>query len=381
MTEINLLPDELRGKENKELKSAQKKPSEFKIEMANPAKEKATPPLKEFKPSILSRLFAKKLEPAQPPTASSPSELFEGEARQAKEAPKQEEEKLLHIPQMEEAEIDSSAAPSSFQASSNLEQKNKSQDFDSERIKPRISPPLFKTTAEVAKPAQSQKESHFFDKLFFWRHKKKVKPAKISTKETARETFLDVNLIPADLAKQPEVELSNKLFTSGIVILVFILLVTAVYLGISWYQLRVVRQIGDVEAKIASLDQEIAKYEKDKSLALDLQQRLDLIHQLLNNHVYWTKFFGLLEKYTISEVYYSNFSMTGKDKLILSAVGKDYESVAKQLVAFQQATDFVKSVKIDAASAQFDPEELAYLGVKFNISLEFLPEVFLKPDK
>ncbi|MFA6255492.1 MAG: hypothetical protein WC675_05755 [Patescibacteria group bacterium] len=376
MPEINLLPDELRGKENKELKSAQKKPSEFKVEMASPAKEKATPPLKEFKPSLLSRLFAKKLEPAQTPTAS-PSESFEGEARQAKEALKQEEEKVLHLPQMEEAEVDLSAAPPSFQASSNLEQKNKSQDVDSERIKSRVSPPLFKTTAEVAKPPQLQKESNFFDKLFFWRHKKKIKPAK----SFAKETVLDVNLIPADLAKQPEAELSNKLFTSGIVVLIFILLVTAVYLGISWYQLRVVRQIGDVEAKIASLDQEIAQYEKDKSLALDLQQRLDLIHQLLNDHIYWTKFFGLLEKYTISEVYYSNFSMTGKDKLILSAIGKDYESVAKQLVAFQQATDFIKSVKIDAASAQFDPEELAYLGVKFNISLEFLPDVFLKPDK
>lgn len=380
MPEINLLPDELRGKENKELKSAQKRPSEFRIEMASPAKEKTAPPLKEFKPSLLSRLFDKKLSSTQPPAVSS-SELASGEASQSKEVSRQKEEKILHLPQMDTAEVDLFKSPSPAQVSSDSEEKNKIQKIDDERIKPKVSAPLIKTTAEVTKPQKLKPKSNFIAKLFFWRRKKKFKSAKISAKEAAKEAILDVNLIPADLAKQSEIELSGKLFSSGVVILVFIFLIAAVYLGISWYQLRVIRQIGEVEAKIAGLNQEIAKYEKEKSLALDLQNRLDLIHQLLDNHVYWTKFFGLLEKYTIDEVYYTNFSMTGKDKLILSAVGKDYESVAKQLVVFQQATDFVKSVKIDAASAQFDPKELVYLGVKFNISLEFPPEVFLKPIK
>jgi hypothetical protein len=162
-------------------------------------------------------------------------------------------------------------------------------------------------------------------------------------------------------------------------IFIFILLVVGGYLGITWYQLKITREIEELETDIIALDRQIDRYESEKSAALELQNRLAVIRELLDSHVYWTKFFGLLEKYTIDEVYYINFSMAGSEKLIISAVGKDYESVAKQLIAFQQATDFVETVRINAAAAEIDPEEGTYTGVNFNIDLEFLPGVFLEP--
>ena len=112
--------------------------------------------------------------------------------------------------------------------------------------------------------------------------------------------------------------------------------------------------------------------------ALEMQKYLGIIQQLLDNHLYWTKFFTFLEKYTISDVYYANFSMAGTEKLVISAVGKDYESVAKQLVNFQKAPDFIKNVSINNASAVINYEKGKYEGVDFNIDLEFMPEIFLK---
>ena len=191
--------------------------------------------------------------------------------------------------------------------------------------------------------------------------------------------FLDVNLIPEDLAKHPELELPRKSTASGIIIFAVVLLIFAGYLGITWYQLNVTSQIGELEVRIKNLDTQIESAQAGKDEALALQERLGLVKDLLDHHVYWTRFFSMLEKYTITDVYYNNFAMSGQDKLVISAVAKDYQAVAEQLVALEQATDFVSSVRIDSASADIDFETGESAGVSFNINLEFKPGVFLKP--
>ena len=183
--------------------------------------------------------------------------------------------------------------------------------------------------------------------------------------------------MPAELAKHPELELSRKLTQTGLIFGGAILLVIVIYLGITWYQLVIARKIQKLEAEITRLDTQIASRKIEQDAALDLAKRLEMVKQMLDNHVYWTKFFEMLERYTIDEVYYTNFAMAGHDKLIIAAVAKDYQSVAKQLVAFKQAKDFIQDVRIDAAQAQIDASGF-YQGVSFNINLEFLPEVFIK---
>ncbi len=195
-----------------------------------------------------------------------------------------------------------------------------------------------------------------------------------------KKAVFDINLIPKELAGQEQFELPKKLFLSGLVVFIAILIVGGAYLGFTWYQLKINREIGALKTEIKTIEDQIAEQEKSKLAAIDLQQRLNLIKDLLNKHVYWTKFFEQLEKYTIDEVYYANFSMAGTEKVTLAAVGKDYESVAKQLVAFQQAKDFITQVDINSASAEVN-EEGGYNRVSFNIDLVFLPEVFYKPIK
>ncbi len=126
------------------------------------------------------------------------------------------------------------------------------------------------------------------------------------------------------------------------------------------------------------LDAEIATNQQQTSGAVAVQGNLKTIKELLNSHIYWTKFFGLLEKYTLADVFYTNFSMSGKEKLTIAATGRDYITVAKQLVAFQDAADFAKTVKIDAAAAQTD-EQNQISGVTFTINLDLGPDVFSRP--
>ena len=384
MPEINLLPDELREKESRELKSTRKKSRLVEIEMSSPKKEIANPPLKTPKPSILSRLFAKKIVSNNPPYPAAEKVRIKPE-----EFYPQGAEKVLHIPKVRDSQADLAASDFAFEnpAGQKMDEpdqveESKYQAEDKFKKEEAFSPKV-KTAVEITKSGEEKKKgSTFWSRIIFGRKniKNKKEGEKVtSPKDKPMNERLDVNLIPEELARYPELELPKKLFASGMMLFIAVLLVIGAYLGIAWYQFKIIQEIKESEAEIISINEEISNYEKDKQAALELQQYLQVTRELLNNHVYWTKFFSSLEKYTLDEVYYNSFSMSGKDELAISAVGKDYNSVAKQLVALQQASDFIKSVKIDAASAEIDQKEGVYLGVSFNINLQFQPNVFLKP--
>ncbi|MAF13487.1 MAG: hypothetical protein CMI53_01165 [Parcubacteria group bacterium] len=393
MPEINLLPDELRDKEQKELKSASKKPKVFSIPMSSPTKESVEQPLKTSRPSLLSRLFSKKTKGPKAKSKTEHAGTFKsGDIKSGKEV-----EKVAHIPKAPAGGLGKlspdflSPKQGSKKGANNTEieadANSKAKDKEKEEVK--FSPREEKVELEISKSNKSTKETKDDKKRggFFSMFNKSKKDKKSSTKKNQKsqdESVIDVNLIPADLSRRQVLELPNKLFSSGLGIFISILVVVVGYLGIIWYQLRIEQQIEDQLLQVSGITEQIASYENNKIAALELQQNLKAIKQLLDKHVYWTQFFAMLEKYTISEVYYTNFSMAGTEGLVLSAVGRDYQSVAQQLVAFQQADDFIKTVSIDAASANaaVDDETAtgpnAYSGVSFSINLEFIDGVFIK---
>lgn len=393
MGEINLLPEEFREKEEKELAAIKKLAKVVKIEMTSPAKA-AEPKLPEQpKPSLLSRLFFKKTASAKPimpsPPLKPPKPPELGSFRPIK--------KVLHIPAAKTAE---GQAEDKIKPPFIFGRKEKPEAVFVAPTRPETPPftaqekkliPPEEKVIEIKERIKAPHQKLKFN-LFFWlkpkARKEKIKKEKEIKEKipllekqklvAEKERAFDINLIPKELAEQQKQNLSKKLVVCSLIVFIFITLVGATYLGITWYQLYINRQIQELKSEIEDLNGQIAGYEKSKLAAVDLQQRLKLISELLNKHIYWTKFFALLEKYTVKEVYYTNFSMAGTQKLVLSAVGKDYESVAKQLVAFQKAADFVASVDINSAAAEVDKNG-EYLRVVFNINLTFLPEVFLKP--
>jgi len=345
-------------------------------------------PLKTSRPSFFSRLFSKKTKPAA--SSSSEPKVRDSDPKETDE--KKTSEKVFHIPKIESAKDQASPDLLAGNISVSKRESEKAESESEDRVvmphgsglsvkeqkgKEKFAPEPPKLARFKAKDSKPKKKFSFW-KIFTGEKDKKDKRTS-EERLDERGKRLDVNLIPEEFAKKPEVKLSRKLFIGGMVVFISVLLVGGGYLGISWYQIKITEQIKGLETEIAILNQQISKYEKGKSVALELQRHLGIIHQLLDDHIYWTQFFALLEKYTIDEVYFTNFSMAGGDNLSISAIGRDYNSVAKQLVVFQNATDFVRSVRIDAASAEIDQEEGSYAGVSFNINLEFLSDIFLKP--
>jgi hypothetical protein len=183
-------------------------------------------------------------------------------------------------------------------------------------------------------------------------------------------TLMPEEAVPTELPSRKE----------WVIVSVFALLACFVslvfYLVMFFYQLNIQDQTKIVLQNIESLKKEAAPYEKDKTEAQKIQGQLEAIKNLLTLHLYWTKFFDLLEKNTIPDVYYTNFVAGEDGGVALSAVGKSFSSVAEQLTAFREAKDFVKEVNITGASAQVDPTGQV-TEVNFEVDLKLFPEVFL----
>ena len=125
----------------------------------------------------------------------------------------------------------------------------------------------------------------------------------------------------------------------------------------------------------------LAEIENIKSQLLDFKdinteinatgKEITTVFDLLNQHIYWTNFFALLEKYTLDDVYYSSFASSNNGDLVLAATASSYYSVAKQLKVLQQeeASEFITEVNISSASA-------SDAGVSFSISLTLNTDLF-----
>jgi hypothetical protein len=121
----------------------------------------------------------------------------------------------------------------------------------------------------------------------------------------------------------------------------------------------------------------IKELKSSESEAALLVKRVDLIKGLLASHLYWTNFYQALEDNTLSNVYYNSFAATNDGNITLAATTDSYLSVAKQLQAFEQASNFIKEAKVmsaDKVPATADSPAL----VRFSISIKLNPGIFLK---
>lgn len=204
------------------------------------------------------------------------------------------------------------------------------------------------------------------------RKKKRVEKKKPGT--------LEVNLIPEDLLKLPVDIFKIKVYVVLKFSFIFLALIVLSYLGLYYYSFTLEEQSQDYDQQIVEIEIEIEKFSTVKEQIDRLQQRASSLLAILNEHVYWTKFFELLENNTINDVYFNDFSAQKESKVSLSGVGKKYESVARQMLAFEQAENFIKSVEINSATASVDSgEEIE--SVNFAASIELVPDLLIKTDQ
>ncbi len=200
---------------------------------------------------------------------------------------------------------------------------------------------------------------------------------------------LNVNLVPEEF--QPEVSPRNRLFAL-ITVGSAILLVTAVSLGLYFYQRNLENKVQRVDEQYQQALHAAREYETvDLQDALVLKQRANDVRTLLSQHVYWDEFFKRLEAVTLPNVAYSSMSVDISGTVTLNATAKSFNDVGDQLLTFQRATDFITDVTISTATRSTQstggspsatpPGQTAPTAeplVTFSISMHVVPTIFYR---
>lgn len=202
---------------------------------------------------------------------------------------------------------------------------------------------------------------------------KLTEPEQISEQKPFR---LGVNLVPEEIIEK--LVPKNRIANLVIWVVIALTLVGVAYMGISIYKTTTITKIEYLRIDISNVDSEISTYRDFQKEIINLKEKTDDVKIVLNKHVYWSKLFEYLEKYTISEVYYTSLAGDLNGIINLQAVGEDYNSVARQLLVFQEAQDFVDNATITSIKSNEIEEEIlgepdqtrtVINSVNFNISL------------
>jgi len=164
----------------------------------------------------------------------------------------------------------------------------------------------------------------------------------------------------------------------AIVVPVIILLLTYGFIFLGQSQLTA--SLKQRNALLDSKIKEIGDYEWRLKKNNELAERIKNIDNLRKNKLAWSNFFDLLEKYTLNGVYYNNLSIDTSGNFLLPGIADSYETVAKQLALLNQASDFVKDVKISNIQI-FSDNKTGASGISFQLRLILADKVFSLKSK
>ena len=200
----------------------------------------------------------------------------------------------------------------------------------------------------------------------------KLNKQKIKQKKKKKKKGLEVNLLPFG----SNIPTTRRMIY--ILIITFILassLIFVVYFGYYIYKEEVAKDYGNLENELDIFMKDIEKYD---SLILEItawQKKVDEIENLLNKHIYWTEFFNKLEENTLPNVQFNGFAGSIDSSVILQATAPNYQTISQQWIRLQNADDFVKRVQIGGAS-MFSAEDS--IKISFSMTLDLAEGVFYK---
>lgn len=178
---------------------------------------------------------------------------------------------------------------------------------------------------------------------------------------------VNVNFIPGELAPSNNLIFGEIRFLI-ISILIPIFIVSACYIVLLFLQDQANKQMKIKQTELSVLEKSIGNFlikEKQHNI---FSSRLLAIKKIFNEKKVWSNFFNYLEKYTLDGVYFTNLSADTSGVLVLPGIADNYSVLAKQLAVFNNADDFLKDFKI-SNSQLYSEGKAGVVGVSFQLRL------------
>lgn len=381
MADINFLPRELRGKEEEIRKKTDRKSGGFNVELTTAFKEKREKEESKGKDRFsFSKLYKSVFKPKSGEKKKFDIKMPRPAFEPKKPLDQGENEPLaVRKPFVSKVYQIDKAQTKNFGQGENFEIKNQGQKavqktgfwqkiFKTKANKPVLMSPET-TGVLVEKAAKAQDQDREEDR--------KEEKSKKSMPKAREQYFVrggDVNLVPAgiSLAVKSREKRNILLFTA----LGLFLIIGGLYFVLLFFltQPEAATEVGQLDAKIAEADQQIIKFARSKKEAEKFNSIINEAKGLLNEHIYWTNFFNLLEKYTLPQVAYLSFGGEAGGKISLGAMALDYDILARQIAIFGKAKGFIKSLEVGGVSRE--NQELPFIN--FTLTLDVEPAVFKK---
>ncbi len=254
---------------------------------------------------------------------------------------------------------------------------NKNKDKQKEKEKEQKQEKISKPTPKMEAESQNKIEQQRFRDL----------QQRVEQKSWARPTITETNLIKG----QTTLYFNWRRFWLDLIQWLVITLFFLSLCGVLFYLWRQNqnKQTTDTAQRLAKVDQLVTLAENEVGDVLDFRLRLMLVSELLNGHVYWGNFFSFLEKNTLPNVFYQDFSGDTGGEYILKARTDNFDSMAKQLKVLRRAADVLEvdseggdMVKneptVDESGTSSEATATPSTQLNFSIRLKIKPELFFR---
>ncbi len=181
---------------------------------------------------------------------------------------------------------------------------------------------------------------------------------------------LRVSLIPSEIAEQAKTDPRRWLAIIGLVVAVELVLFGVGYALLRSVAARRMATLESIRSQIQATDKQISDMSSSVNDLALYSIRSSVVAKTLDQHVYATRVFRLIERNTIPAVRYGSAAIDlEKGTIALSATALKYRDIVRQIMAFRATSDIV-AVGISAADAVGD-DYGNVSSVKFNIPLRY----------
>jgi hypothetical protein len=194
----------------------------------------------------------------------------------------------------------------------------------------------------------------------------------------AKKIKNNLELLETDLIKgEVEVQFNwrKNLITFFILFFVALVIVVEACLFLTWWgNKKEATGLNYLQEEIAYVKKETAGLKAEYDQAMEFNKRLSLSAKTLNQHVYWTNFFALLEANTLKNIYYRNFSGNIYGNYVLPALSDNVLAISYQSKIFS-SSDVVASTSVSDENIT-NNEETGKTIIDFNFNLNLKKEIF-----
>ncbi len=186
-----------------------------------------------------------------------------------------------------------------------------------------------------------------------------------------------VSLIPPEDLIVFSVNVGRRKWTLGIFVFFFIAFLIGGYVFIGRQTDTASARLAEARAQNVAVQGQIAERLEKWSAYEDLEARLRMLRSQLDQHVVVTRLFGFLEETTLPNVTYQNaiWSAQGQ-RLSLDVAAASYDATAQQVMVFENHP-FVKMVDASGFTAEKDAETRETTSIRFSLAIELKPGTFI----